>query len=185
MARELNDEAFDTESTGDLAEVLARYSQHKAADIERLKQAAVVGIIGGAKNYLDKIIKLQTKENDIGQNQTLVKLQEFVEHLHDNIQGKPKVGGRGDRGPVVVNTPAGGMGNLDSIGSTPSRNAQEQTQISVNSGGTEVAYHGMKQPSSTKSGPRTSLGKKKKKTKKEGSPLALAEEDLVNFVSKT
>ena len=144
MARELNDEAFDTESTGDLTEVLARYSQHKAADIERLKQAAVVGIIGGAKNYLDKIIKLQTKENDIGQNQTLVKLQEFVEHLHDNIQGKPKVGGRGDRGPVVVNTPAGGMGNLDSIGSTPSRNAQEQTQISVNSGGTEVAYHGMK-----------------------------------------
>ena len=29
------------------------------------------------------------------------------------------------------------------------------------------------------------MGKKKKKTKKEGSPLALAEEDLVNFVSKT
>lgn len=66
LIRELNDEAFDANECGDLNEILPRYSQHKTEFIERSKHQAVVGIIAGAKNYLDKIIKLQTKESNIG-----------------------------------------------------------------------------------------------------------------------
>lgn len=39
---------------------------NKTEFFEKSKHSAVVGIIGGAKNYLDKIIKLQTKESNIG-----------------------------------------------------------------------------------------------------------------------
>ena len=62
----MNDEAFDASECGDLNEILPRYTIHKTEFFEKSKHSAFVGIIGGAKNYLDKIIKLQTKESNIG-----------------------------------------------------------------------------------------------------------------------
>ena len=58
LIRELNDEAFDAGECGDLNEILPRYTQIKTEFFEKQKSLAVNGIIGGAKNYLDKIIKL-------------------------------------------------------------------------------------------------------------------------------
>lgn len=62
----------------------------------------------------------------------------------------------------------------------------EQTQISVNSDGTGtgVAFAGANVRAQLKTGIRKSMGKGKKK-KKEGNPLQMAEEELVNLVSKT
>ena len=58
LIRELNDEAFDAGECGDLNEILPRYMYIKTEFFEKQKGLAVNGIISGAKNYLDKIIKL-------------------------------------------------------------------------------------------------------------------------------
>ena len=62
------DEVYDAETSGDLNEILFRYNQAKTEIFDQLKQEAVEGVIGGANNFLEKIIKMQTKENDFGQN---------------------------------------------------------------------------------------------------------------------
>ena len=48
---------------------------------------AINGVIGGAKNYLEKIIKMQTRENSFGQNQTLLKLRDFIAQIHGTRTG--------------------------------------------------------------------------------------------------
>lgn len=77
-------------------------------------------------------------------------------------------------GRVSVNSPTGAnsinLGDNESRGQTPSRNNNEQTQISVNSGGTQVSYHNQAARVVPKQTIRKSTGKGKKK-KQVGNPL--------------
>jgi len=66
LIRELTNEAYDVDQCGDVNEILGRYNLNKTEEFDKKKQLAVTGIIGGAKNFLDKIIKMQTKDNNIG-----------------------------------------------------------------------------------------------------------------------
>ena len=58
LVRDLNDEAFDAETCGDLNDIMARYEVIKQETYDVLHRNAINGIIGGAKNYLEKIIKM-------------------------------------------------------------------------------------------------------------------------------
>ena len=63
-----------------------------------MRQLATSGVVGGAKNFLEKIIALQTKENSFGQNQTLLKLKDFVTQIHESVLGIRPPGGRSEPG---------------------------------------------------------------------------------------
>ena len=78
LTRDLIDDAFDVENYGNIDEILTRYIQIKEETFGAMKQSAVIGAINGAKNYLEKLIKMQTKENSFGQNQTLLKFKDFI-----------------------------------------------------------------------------------------------------------
>ena len=87
MVRDLNDEAFDVEACGDLNDILERYVVQKKETYEAMHTTAINGVIGGAKNYLEKIIKMQTRENSFGQNQTLLKLRDFIAQIYSTRTG--------------------------------------------------------------------------------------------------
>lgn len=95
LCRDMVDEVYDAETSGDLNEILFRYNKAKTEIFDQLKQEAVEGVIGGANNFLEKIIKMQTKENDFGQNQTLLKLKEFISNLLQKVSGRSRTGGTG------------------------------------------------------------------------------------------
>ena len=43
-----------------------------------MKKKSIEGVMGGAKFFLEKLIKMQQKENSFGQNQTLLKFKDFI-----------------------------------------------------------------------------------------------------------
>ena len=82
LVNELMDESFQVESLTNLDETLPAYIKLKTDYFEKLKSQAVTGVISGAKNFLEKIIKMQTKENSFGQNQTLLKLKDYIIQMY-------------------------------------------------------------------------------------------------------
>ena len=76
--RDLIDHAFDSDHSSSIEQVLEEYNRAKSDTFDEMKKKAVEGIIGGSKNYLEKLIKMQTKENSFGQNQTLLKFKDFI-----------------------------------------------------------------------------------------------------------
>ena len=68
LVRDLIDDAFDVDTTGNIDQILDDYGKAKQDTFDEMKKKAIEGVIGGAKYYLEKLIKMQQKENSFGQN---------------------------------------------------------------------------------------------------------------------
>lgn len=151
-----------------------------------MKSQAITGVISGAKNFLEKIIKLQTKENSFGQNQTLLKLKDYIIQIYHSVQGLKTTAQTNPISPTNTNSKDGGAGQAQS------RNDNTQISLStVNSAGTsEVSYHtGVRQGSDLKSvsgkGKSGKSGGRSKKKKVEGNPMLIMEQKIITMVAKT
>ena len=76
LVSDLYDEAYEMQESADLTEILSSYSKVKQDFYDNLKSNAIRGILRGAKNFIDTMIKLQTSEDSFGLNQTMLKFRD-------------------------------------------------------------------------------------------------------------
>lgn len=65
------DKVYKLQDEYNMAELAQNYEQLKLDQLEGLKKQAIQGIFSGGLNFIESLIRLQTKENTYGTNNTM------------------------------------------------------------------------------------------------------------------
>ena len=101
-----------------------------------MKSNGLKGVVRGAKNFIETLIKLQTSEDSFGLNQTMVKFKDQLAAIHEEMTKLP------DEAFFDIST----KGADPNIQTQKTRNAQALLSVSTNNSGgntTDVSFaHG-------------------------------------------
>ena len=89
LITDLYDEAFEMQEQADLTEILTGYSKVKQEYYDNLKSNAIRGVLRGARNFIDTLIKLQTSTDSFGLNQTMLKFRDQLTSISSSLESTP------------------------------------------------------------------------------------------------